>query len=177
MPPLQPHTIGTARPTAARPTATAGHVRQCGSGQDDGRRCPAPQLLLLLPENRDHHHPPAPITRHSSDQGHQCMRSGTIGRRRATRPNGLNVLRPIHLRSPRTRHLTTPTARRGRHADYGRSGTIEGRHATKPPTRACVQTSGITTHAKINKRPQASSGTGRHLPGAEPCAAPRIRRQ
>ena len=43
------------------------HVRQCHSGQDDVWRCLAPQLLLLLPENRNHHHPRAPIPRHNSD--------------------------------------------------------------------------------------------------------------
>ena len=146
-PPTQPHTIGTARPTAAHPTAAAGHVRQSGSGQDDGRRCPAPQVLLLLPENRDHHHPPAPITRQSSDQGHPCTCSGTLRRRRATRPSGLHVLQPIHLHPPRTCHLTTQTAHCQRHADYGRSGTIESRHATKRPTRACVQTGSTTIPA------------------------------
>ena len=66
-PPPQPPTIGTARPTAARPTAAAGHARQCSSGQNDGRKCPAPQLLLLLSENRDHQHPPTPIPCQNSD--------------------------------------------------------------------------------------------------------------
>ena len=170
-PPRQPHIIGTARPIAARPTAAAGHIRQCGSGHDDGRRCPAPQLLLLLPENRNHHHPPALITSHSSDQGHPCTRSGAIGRRRTTRPIGLQVLRPIHFHPPPTRHLTTLTARRRRHADYGRSSTIEGRHATEPPTRACFQTGGTTTPATLprgHRDPGAPGVTCRERSRAQP---------
>ena len=52
-PPTQTPATGTACPAAARPAAAAGHVRQCGSGQDDGQRYPARRLTLLLPENRD----------------------------------------------------------------------------------------------------------------------------
>ena len=37
-PPTQPPATGTACQTAARPAAAAGHVRQCGSGKDDGQR-------------------------------------------------------------------------------------------------------------------------------------------
>ena len=156
-PPPQPRAIGTARPTAACPIAAAGHVRQCGGGQDDGRSCPAPQLLLLPPENRDHHHPSAPIARDSSNQGDKCARSGTIGGRRASKPNGLHVLQPVHLHPPRNRQLTTPTAGHRRHTDYGRSGTIGGRHATEPPTRTCIQTGGTTTPATT---PRSHSGRG-----------------
>ena len=47
--------------------------------------------------------------------------------------------------APNIRRHTKPTARRRRNADYGRSGTIEGRHATEPPTRSCIQTVGTTT--------------------------------
>ena len=54
---------------------------------------------------------------------------------------------------PRNRHLTTPTARGRRHADYGRSGTIESRHASEPPTRACVQTGGTRTPASTPRAP------------------------
>ena len=46
---------------------------------------------------------------------------------------------------PNTCRHTTQAARHRRHADYGRSGTIEGPHSTEPPTRACVQTGGATT--------------------------------
>ena len=137
--PTQPPATDTACLTAARFTAAAGDIRQCGSGQDDGRWCPAPQLLPVLPENRDHHHHPAPIPRHNSDWDHECTRPGTVGR------NGLHVPRPIQLRPPHGRRHTTSLARRRRHADYGCSGTIDGRHATEPPTRACVQTGGTTT--------------------------------
>ena len=66
-PPTQPPATGTACPAAARPAAATGQVRQCGSGQHDGQRYPTRQLILLLPENRDHHHPPAPIRRHDSN--------------------------------------------------------------------------------------------------------------
>ena len=67
-PSTQPPVAGTACPAAARPAAATGHVRQCGSGQDDGQRDPARQLILLPPENhRHHHHPPAPIPRHDGN--------------------------------------------------------------------------------------------------------------
>ena len=66
-PPTQPPADGAACPAAARPAAAAGHVRQCGSGQDDGQGYPARRLIILLPENRDHHHPTAPVPRHDSD--------------------------------------------------------------------------------------------------------------
>ena len=138
-PPTKTPASGTACPTAARPNAAAGHVRHCGTGKDDCRRCPAPKLLPLLTVNRDYHQPPAPIPRHNSDQGQECTHPGTVGL------NGLDVLWPMHLRPPHARRHTTPRAHRRRHADYGRSGTIQGRHATEPPTRACVQTGGTTT--------------------------------
>ena len=66
---------------------------------------------------------------------------------RATKPNGAHVLQPVHLHPPRNCQLTTPTAGHQRHADYGRSGTIGGRHATHPPTRSSIQTGGATTPA------------------------------
>ena len=40
-PSTQPPVAGTACAAAARPAAATGHVRQCGSGQDDGQRYPA----------------------------------------------------------------------------------------------------------------------------------------
>ena len=83
--------------------------------------------------------PLAPIPCQDSDCGHKRTHPSTVGR------NVLHVLRPIHLRAPHTRRHTKPTARRRRHADYGRSSTIEGRHATEFPARACVQTGGTTT--------------------------------
>ena len=52
---------------------------------------------------------------------------------------------PSTAAPPHTRRHTTPTSRHQRHAGYRRSGTIEGRHATEPPTRACVQTGGAKT--------------------------------
>ena len=66
-PRMQPLATGTACPAAARSATATGLVWQCGSGQDDGQRYPARRPILLLPENRDHHHPPAPIPRHDSD--------------------------------------------------------------------------------------------------------------
>ena len=67
-PSTQPVVAGTACPAATRPAAATGHVRQCGSGQDDGQRYPARPLILLPPEDhRDHHHPPAPIPRHDGN--------------------------------------------------------------------------------------------------------------
>ena len=47
------------------------------------------------PENRDHHHL-APVARHSSNQGHKCARSSTIGGRPSAKPNGLHVLHAAH---------------------------------------------------------------------------------
>ena len=66
-PPTKPAATGTACQAAARPAGTTGHVRQCGSAEDDGQKYPARRLILLLPENRDHHHHPAAIPRHNSD--------------------------------------------------------------------------------------------------------------
>ena len=80
----------------------------------------------------------------------------------ATRATNVRALAPLSVGAPqgpaastssgpstsaphRPRHLTKPTACRQRHADYGPSGTIEGRRATEPPTRVCVQTGGTTT--------------------------------
>ena len=147
-PPPQPRSSGTVHPIAARATALARHVRQCGGGQDDGRRCQAPQLLLLCGENRDNHHPPTPFARHSSNQGHKSARSGIIRGRRTTKPNSLQFLRPVNLHPPANRQLTRPIAGHRRNADYGLSGTIGGRHATEPPTRTCIQTGGATTPAR-----------------------------
>ena len=63
-----PDLRGDREAAAARPAAATGHVRQCGSGQDDGQRYPARQFILLFPENhRDHHHPPAWIPRHGGN--------------------------------------------------------------------------------------------------------------
>ena len=67
-PSTQPPVTGTAGPAAARPTTATGHLRQCGSGRDDGQRYPARRLILLPPENHcDHHHPPALIPHHESN--------------------------------------------------------------------------------------------------------------
>ena len=139
------------------PPPRLGDLRQCGGGQDDGRRCPAPQLLHLHPENRDHHQPPAPVARQSGNHGHKCARSGTIGARRATKPKGNHGLRPVHLHPAHNHQLTTPTAGHRCHTDYGRSGTIGGRHTTEPPTRTCIQTGGATTPTTT---PRSHSGSG-----------------
>ena len=54
--------------TYGRPTAAAGHVRQCSSGPNYGRGCPTPQLLHHHPKSRDHPHQ-APAGHRGRNQG------------------------------------------------------------------------------------------------------------
>ena len=134
-------------------------------------RMMAPQLLLLLPENRDHHHPSAPVPRHNSDQGDECTRPGTA------RPNGLHVLRPIHLRppphpSPHNTNRTPPTPHGLRTLQHHQG---PARH--RAPDKS-VRPNGQHNDTHHNTTwPEGSRDTGRHLSGAERCPAPRIQGQ
>ena len=167
-PPAQTPASGasTSRPPNTRPTTTAGHVRQCSSGPDDGPGCTTPQLLHLHPESRHHHHP-ALAAHHSFNRGYKCTCSGTIRDRRATKSNDLHVLQPIHVHPQRDHPLTRLAADYRSHKDYGPSGTIGGRHATKPPARTCRQTGGTTTPAAAphghSNREHQTSPAGREI--------------
>ena len=163
-PSTQPPSTGTACPAAARPAAATRHVRQCGSGHNDGQRYPARRLILLPTENhRDHHHPPTPIPGHNSNWGHEC--TGPIISR-----NVLHVPQPVHLRpphhpSPHHTNSVPPTPRALRairhHREMPRHRAPDKRAAQRQPTQHHTAT-GIRD-------------TGHHLPGAEPYPAPRIR--
>ena len=160
-PSTQPPVAGTACPAAARPAATTGHVRQCGSGQDDGQRYPTRRFILVPPENhRDHHHPP-PRSRATTATRATNVRARTSAATSSTSPSPSTSAPPTPVAAPHQQHATSTTRTTGDRAP-SRAGTPQSPRQERASKRAAQRQSTqhhTTTGDRGHRASPAGSGT------------------